>query len=38
MTWSEKNRELILKRDKDKERMSNYFCSKLFLANIPFMV
>ena len=36
MTWLEKNRQLISKRD--KERRSNYFCSKLFLANIPFMV
>ena len=36
MTWLEKNRYLILKRD--KERRSNYFCSELFRANIPFMV
>ena len=36
MTRLEKNRYLIPKRD--KERKSNYFCSKIFLANIPFMV
>ena len=34
MTWLEKNR-LISKPD--KERKSNYFCSKSFLINIPFM-
>ena len=38
MTRLERNRQLISKRDKDKERRSNYFCSKLFLVNIPFMV
>ena len=36
MTWLEKNRKLISKRD--KERRKNYFCPKLFFANIPFMV
>ena len=36
MTWLEKNRQFILKRDKEKR--SNYSCSKLFLANIPFML
>ena len=33
MTRLEKNRLLILKRD--KERRSNYFCPKLFLPMFP---
>ena len=36
MTRLEKSRQLISKGD--KERRNNYFCSKLFLANIPIMV
>ena len=36
MSWLEKSRQLISKRD--KEGRSNYFCSKLFLVNITFTV
>ena len=30
--------EKMLISKRDKERRSNYFCSKLFLVNIPIMV